>query len=343
MSAVNDRYSRQVLFDRIGEAGQKRLGFSSALLVGCGALGSIIAEFLVRAGVGRLRIADRDFVEASNLQRQLLYDERDADRAMPKAAAAEEKLRAINSDVEISGVVTDVTAANIEALSSGCDVILDGSDNFELRYLVNDLAVRDGVPWIYGAAVGSYGLTMNILPGETACLRCVFETAPPPGSAPTCDTAGVLGPLVGVIASLQAAEAIKLLSGNREEMSRDLVMVELWPRRIESVLAGARPSPACPACSRRSFEHLEGAAGSRSTVLCGRDSVQLTPADAAPVNLESVAGRLRSAGDVTVNRFLVRATIEGSEITVFADGRAIIGGTRDVAAARALYARYVGH
>ncbi|PYT09192.1 MAG: thiamine biosynthesis protein ThiF [Acidobacteria bacterium] len=338
---MEGRYSRQILFQGIGEEGQRRLGASSALLIGCGALGSLTAELLVRAGVGRLRIADRDFVEPSNLQRQVLFDEQDAMSALPKAAAAEAKLRSINSDVAVEGIVADVTPRNIAALGSGCDVILDGSDNFELRYLVNDFSVKEGIPWIYAAAVGAYGLTMNILPGETACLRCVFEQAPPPGSAPTCDTAGVLGSVVGVIASLQSAEALKLLSGRREKLSRQIVSVDVWEGSIDRLHTGRR-SAECPACGLGRFEHLEGSGVSSTTRLCGRDSVQVMPAGRTSIDLDALAGKLRGLGEVTVNRFLVRARIGDNQLTVFSDGRAIVGGTTDAAAARTLYARYVG-
>jgi adenylyltransferase/sulfurtransferase len=339
---VEDRYSRQVLFEGIGPEGQRRLGRSSALIIGCGALGSILAETMVRAGVGRVTIADRDFVEFSNLQRQVLFDEDDARQSLPKAAAAEKKLRRINSSVTVEGVVTDVTAKNIAGLSNGFDLILDGSDNFEARYLINDLSVRDGLPWIYGAAVGSYGLTMNILPGETACLRCVFETAPPPGSSPTCDTAGVIAPVVGVIASLQSGEALKLLAGSRDKMSRDLLAVDIWEGRIDRIHVRRRPGADCPACGLRRFDSLEGEAASSTTTLCGRNSVQVTPSGGGVVDLESIAKKLEALGKVTANRFLVRAKVGENELTVFSDGRAIVGGTKSPSMARALYARFVG-
>ena len=354
---MSDRYSRQVLFERLGQTGQRRLGASSALLVGCGALGSLVSEWLVRAGVGRLRIVDRDFVEESNLHRQVLFDEEDARHAIPKAVAAERRLRAINSTVVVEGVIADVTSDNIATLARGCDLILDGSDNFEVRYLINDLSVRDTIPWIYAGAVGSYGATMNVLPGETACLRCMFETPPPPGTSPTCDTAGVLGPVVGVISSLEAAEAIKLLSGRRERMSRDLVAVDVWEGRVERIRPRRRSGAAerqggrqgiaggedvCPVCVGGSFDHLEGACSSRAGVMCGRDSLQVVPASRTEMDLEGLARRLAAIGEVTANRFLVRVRVGHNELTVFRDGRAIVSGTTDPGEARALYARYIG-
>ena len=342
---MDDRYSRQELFAGIGPGGQQRLGAASALLVGCGALGSVTAELLVRAGVGRLRVVDRDFVEPSNLQRQLLFDETDARDAMPKAAAAERRLRAINSAVTVEGIVADVEAGNLARLASACDLILDGSDNFEVRYLLNDFSVKTGRPWIYAAAVGSHGLTMNVFPGETACLRCLFDAPPPPGSSPTCDTAGVVGPVIGVIASLQSAEALKFLAGRRDSMSRDLVSVDVWDGRIDRLGAGG-PVAGCPACGERRFDWLEGTAASATTRLCGRGSVQILPSGGQGAgqgpDLEGLAARLSAVGEVTVNRFLVRARIAPHELTVFADGRAIVGGTSDPAVARALYARFVG-
>ncbi len=336
------RYSRQVLFAELGEDGQRRLGGASALVVGCGALGCTIAQLLVRAGVGRVRIVDRDIVEETNLQRQILFDEADARGLLPKAAAAAEKLRAINSAVEVEGIVADVTADSLDRLARGAGVIVDGTDNFETRFLINDWAVREGIPWIYGAAVGSYGLTMNILPGTGPCLTCIFESAPPPGSAPTCDTAGILSPVAVTIGALEAMEALKLLAGRRDRASDALTVVDLWEGRFDRLKVARRTDPPCPTCGERRFPHLEGSLASQTTTLCGRNSVQVTPAAGARCDLGALAARLAALGPVESNRFLVRARLEGVEVTVFGDGRAIVSGTKERERARAIYARYIG-
>src|SRR5437867_6100318 len=263
---VPARYSRQVLFEEIGAEGQARLMASKAVLVGCGALGTVQASLLVRAGVGTLRIIDRDVVEESNLQRQILFDEEDVRALLPKAVAAERKLRATNSLVRVEGVVDDLNAGTIGRLLDGFDLILDATDNFDARFLLNDYAVKSGRPWIYGACVGSYGLTFPILPGETACLRCVFESAPPPGLSPTCDTAGVLGPIVGIIASLQTAEAMKILTGRPERVSRKMAFLDVWEGRQDLVDLPPR-DPDCPCCARREFSYLEGPLGSDTATM----------------------------------------------------------------------------
>jgi adenylyltransferase/sulfurtransferase len=339
---MDERYSRQVLFAGIGAEGQERLARARALIVGCGALGSAQAQLLARAGVGHLRIVDRDFVEPSNLQRQLLFEEDDARRALPKAIAARGRIAAINSGIEVEPHVADVDAGNIAALARDCDVILDGGDNFEIRFLVNDLSVRDGIPWVYGAAVGSHGLMMPVLPGTTPCLRCVFEDAPPAGTSPTCDTAGVIGPIIGLVASLQAAEALKILAGRREAVTPGLVIADVWEGRLDRMEAGAGPSDACPACAKRRFDFLEGERGSRADVLCGRRSVQISPAVRGDVDLPALRARLEAFGEVVVNDFLLRARLGEQELTVFRDGRVIVGGTTDEALARSLVSRYVG-
>lgn len=335
------RYSRQVLFEGLGAEGQARLIASRAVLVGCGALGTVQASLLARAGVGTLRIVDRDFVEESNLQRQILYDEEDVRAVLPKAVAAERKLRATNSLVRVEGVVDDLNPSTVARLLDGFDLILDATDNFDARFLINDYAVKHGVPWVYGACVGSYGLTFPILPGDTACLRCVFESAPPAGLSPTCDTAGVLGPIVGVVASLQCAEAMKILAGRRAAVTRRMQVIDVWDGRHDSIALPAR-DPDCPCCGRSDYAWLEGAAGSDSVTLCGRDSVQIRRRDGARFDLAEVARRLEPLGRVELNRFLLRVDIDAYRITVFADGRAIIGGTTDASIARSLYARYIG-
>jgi len=338
-----DRYVRQIRYAPFGRAGQERLAASKVLVCGCGALGSMLANTLVRAGVGLVRIVDRDFVETNNLQRQMLFNEDDVAAQLPKAVAAAEKLRKVNSEVQVEAVVTDVNYANIESLGQGVDAIVDGTDNFETRFLVNDFAVERGLPWVYGGCLGAEGQSMTILPGETPCLRCLMAECPPPGTMPTCDTAGILAPVVGVIASIQAIEAIKILSGHRDAISRYLTVVELWDSCIRQVnVASLREQVDCPTCKRREFPWLAGKEGSRSAVLCGRNAVQLTqPGVTLP--LEQLARQLEGVGQVTRNAFLLRLKVEAYEITVFPDGRAIVGGTSDAAVARTLYAKYIGH
>jgi len=338
----HEKYSRQILFAGIGEAGQERLLESSAVLVGCGALGTVVANLLVRAGLGRLRIIDRDFVEPSNLQRQTLFDEADARAALPKAVAAERRLRAINSDVQVEGVVSDLTPHNAAELLSGFHVILDGTDNFETRLLMNDFAISAGVPWIYAAAVGSYGVTMTIRPQQTACLACLLERGDEPvatGAEATCDTAGVLNAAVGVIASIESAEAIKLLARKPEALHGRLVACDVWDGPFQS-LRVARDAN-CRACARRDFRFLAGEAEAHVT-LCGRDSVQIHERGRR-LDLGDLGRRLTAAaGAVRHNDFLLQFCVPPYELTVFADGRAIIKGTKDAAVARSLYARYIG-
>ncbi len=339
-----DRYVRQMRYPPLGEAGQRRLAAGRALICGCGALGSMLASTLARAGVGFLRIVDRDFVELNNLQRQVLFDEDDVAADLPKAVAAANKLRKINSAIEIEPVVADVNHANILALGQGVDVIVDGTDNFETRFLINDLAVRENLPWVYGGCVGAEGQTMTILPGETPCLRCLIQESPPPGTLPTCDTAGILGPIVGVIASIQACEALKILSGNRQAVSRVLSVVELWDNRIRQVqVASLREAVDCPTCRRREFPWLAGERGSRAAVLCGRNAVQLSPPSGQSLSLDELARKLEGVGQVRRNPFLLRLTVDDYVVTVFADGRAIVGGTDDLAVARTVYAKYIGN
>jgi molybdopterin-synthase adenylyltransferase len=336
------RYARQTRFAPLGEEGQRRLMQSRALLCGCGALGSAIANTLVRAGVGSLRIVDRDFVEVGNLQRQVLFDEADAEAGMPKAVAAAEKLRQINSTVNVEPVVADIDPTNIERFCDRVDVILDGTDNFETRFLVNDAAVKLGLPWVYGGCVGAEGQTMTIVPRETPCLRCLMPKCPAPGSTPTCESAGILGPVASLIASIEAVEAIKLLSGNHGEISPGLVVVDLWRNEMRRIdVSRLRERTDCPTCKHGEQRWLSGRSASRTAILCGRNSVQLTHPGAV-VALDELAERLAGAGQLTRNAYLLRLKTEAHELTVFPDGRAIVSGTDDLAVARAVYAKYIG-
>jgi len=335
-----EKYSRQMLFAGIGTAGQRRLLESRAAIVGCGAIGAATANLLVRAGVGSVKIIDRDFVEPSNLQRQMLFDETDARNALPKAVAAEQKLRSINSGVEVKGVVADLGPQNAAELLSGCDLILDGTDNFETRFLLNDFAVKSGRPWIYAAGVASYGLTMTIRPGLTPCLACLLESGDSSHALEeTCDTIGVLGPIVNLIASWQAAEALKILAGHLEALHERLLSCDVWSGRMQSIRQARNPE--CRACAKHDYSYLDGEAQPHIT-LCGRDSVQIHERSRA-LDLAALARRLQPVvEDVRQNDFLIRFRVAPYEMTVFADGRAILKGTKDPAVARSLYARYLG-
>lgn len=358
------RYQRQMLLAGFGADGQRRLLDSTVMIVGCGALGCVVADLLARAGVGHLVIIDRDYVELSNLQRQSLFDERDVADAMPKAQAARRRIADINSDIRVTAIVDDVNHSNIERYASGVDLFIDGLDNIETRYLVNDLAVKSGRPYIYGAAVATTGMAMPILPHTlrrdaawetsavddfaTPCFRCLFEEAPPPGSSATCDTVGVIGPAIGVIANFQVAEALKILTGNFARVSRTLLTLDLWANELLPLkVSDAYASGDCPCCKQRRFEYLEGAAGSSAAVLCGRDAVQLRHRQHADgIDLDGLARRLQRHGTVKSNEFMLRAEVTDNdkryELTLFLDGRAIIKGTDDAGVARSVYARFVG-
>ena len=338
--SLQEKYSRQMLFAGIGPEGQERLLASRAAIVGCGAIGAAAANLLVRAGVGYLRIIDRDFVEPSNLQRQTLFDESDALQALPKAVAAERKLRSINSSVAVEGIVADLSPGNAQELLGGVDLLLDGTDNFETRFLLNDFAVKSGQPWIYAAGVASYGLTMTIRPGVTSCLACLLETDNgSQGIEETCDTIGVLGPIVNLIASLEVAEALKLLSGRAEALHGRLISCDVWSGHMQSVRVARNPG--CRACAKRDFIYLAGAAQPHIT-MCGRNSVQIHERSRS-MDLHALGLRLTPiVEDVRQNDFLLRFRIAPYEMTVFADGRAILKGTKDPAVARSLYARYIG-
>jgi len=335
---LDDRYSRQVLFPEIGAEGQKGLALGCVVIVGCGATGSALASLLSRAGVGILRIVDRDYVEPSNLQRQTLFDEHDARESLPKAIAAARQIARLNSQIVVEPQVADLTPENAEQLLAGADVILDGTDNFETRYLVNDYAVKNSVAWIYAAAVGSYAVTLNILPGETACLACIFPD-PPAGTIETCETAGILNSAVNLVSSIAATETIKFLVGRRERMRRTLLSWDVW-RNEQAEVAAALPRSGCRACGERDFIHLAGE-GQPHITLCGRNSVQIHERQRS-MDFAEMSARLRPLGTVRHNEFVLKFWREPYEMTLFPDGRAIIKGTTDTAVARSLYARYVG-
>jgi adenylyltransferase/sulfurtransferase len=338
-NSLEEKYSRQILFAGIGSQGQQRLLASSAVIVGCGAIGGAAANLLVRAGVGRIRIVDRDFVEPSNLQRQTLFDESDARDALPKAVAAERQLHSINSSVSVEGLVADLSPNNAEELLSGFELILDGTDNFETRFLVNDFAVKFSRPWIYAAGVASYGLTMVIRPGVTPCLACLLDSGLGPGLDDTCDTVGVIGPIVNLIASLEVAEALKILSGHEEALHGRLLTCDVWSGHVQSLRIPRHPQ--CRACAKKEFPYLAGEAQPHIT-MCGRDSVQIHERSRT-LDLAALRARLApTVSDVRHNDFLLRFRIPPYEMTVFSDGRAILKGTTDPAVARSLYARYLG-
>ncbi len=355
------RYHRQMLLPQIGPEGQQRLSASHAAVVGCGALGACLADMLARAGVGRLTLIDRDLIELTNLQRQVLYDEQDLADGLPKAEAARRRLSRINSSIALDAVVDDVNPSNVERLIGDADAILDGLDNFETRYLLNDLSVKRGIPYVYGGAVATHGMTAAFLPhaspaGRPArpwdahagpCLRCVFDAAPPAGTSQTCDTAGVLGPLIGIIANWQAVEAIKILAGRFDAVTRDLTTIDVWRGEHHRLnISGAYRAGECLCCGQGKFEHLAGEFSGATASLCGRDAVQIVPRLAATTDLESLAARLGPHGRVERNRYLLRAQLNDSsgpiELTVFPNGRAIIKGTNRPDVARGIYAKYLG-
>jgi adenylyltransferase/sulfurtransferase len=334
------RYRRQIVLPGFGEAAQDRLSSATVTVLGCGAIGAAGASVLARAGVGTLRLVDRDWVDRSNLQRQCLFDEDDVAADLPKAEAARRKLARANPEVRIEAVVVDVDRASVRSLVDGTDLVLDGADNFELRLLANEACVAAGVPWVHGAVLGTYGIQWTMLPGETACYACLVETVPPPGAVPTCETAGVLASTVLAVSALQTAEALKILTGNRDRVRRTLAAFDLWDGHRTEVAVGRAGN--CAVCGQRRFDRLEGKGAGSATTLCGRNAVQIPAPTGVSLDLDVVAARLSGTGRVRHNRFLLRLEVEDLEITLFPDGRIVVGGTAEPGRARAMVARYLG-
>jgi molybdopterin/thiamine biosynthesis adenylyltransferase len=338
---ADERYSRQTRFTPIGETGQQRLASARVLLIGLGALGTVAADQLVRSGIGFLRMVDRDFVELSNLQRQSLFDEEDIRNNLPKAAAAEARLRRINSSVEIEATVDDVNPTNVEDYIADVDLVLDALDNFETRFVVNDACAKHRKPWIYTAAVGSYGLVMPILPGTTPCLRCLLGSLPAPGTSPTCETAGVIAPITHIIASMQVSEALKFLTGNLDPESVRLTAYDVWSHRFQRIDVGKESMATCPVCSESKFEYLDGNP-LRTITLCGRNAVQLIPGVKGDIDFAALSKSITAFGTVQFNDFLLKCSAPPYEITLFKDGRAIVKGTEEPSQARSVYSKMVG-
>jgi len=332
-----DRYSRQILLPQIGEEGQKKLGNSSVVIIGCGGLGCIIATSLVRAGVGKIKLIDRDIIEYHNLHRQILFNEEDIKNQLPKAVAAERHLKKVNSSIEIEGVVADVNYFNIEKLVAGADLILDGLDNPETRFLINDASAKHKIPWVYGAAISTSGMTMNIIPGKTPCFRCVFPSLPLPGVIPTCDTAGVIGPAPFIIGSLQSVEAMKILIGAKE-INRGVILIDVWEGTSHRFKVSSRPD--CPTC-QGNYEFLQVQFGIRTTILCGQNSVQVLDPKVESLSLEKLATYLKSLGEVSYDEATLRFTVDNHEIVIFPDGRVILKNSLDESLARELYVKYI--
>lgn len=337
------RYSRQYLFPSIGEKGQEKLGQSRVAIVGIGALGTALANHLVRSGIGYVRIIDRDFVEYSNLQRQILFDEKDAELSLPKAIAAKNKLNLINSSITIDAHVADLTRKNAEELLTDVDLVLDGSDNFEVRYLINDVSVKYAIPWIYGGAVSSRGMTFTIIPNQTPCLRCIFPEAPAPETTHTCDTAGVIGPIIQVVAAYQATEALKILLGDNEHLSTSLRNFELWQNEYSDINLKNGRNKDCPVCTHHRYEYLHpNNKAERVISLCGRDTIQISPADDVQIDPVQLAEKLKPVGIVEETPYLVRFYVDDYNLTIFPNGRVLVHGTGDKIIARNLYAKYIG-
>lgn len=334
-----ERYAKQILFDRIGKKGQEKLSRAKVVIIGCGALGTVIANNLTRSGVGYIRIVDRDYIELSNLQRQILFDEEDIDRNLPKVIAAEYKLKKINSSIVIESIIKDVNSTNILSICSGMDLILDATDNLNIRYLINDASIKLGIPWIYGAVIGSTGMTHTILPGETPCLRCIMPDIPPSGAADTCDLVGVLNSVVNIIASFQSTEATKLLTGNKDDLVKELRFIDIWNNDFEVIEVKKKTD--CPVCGENEFEFLNRESKD-AVFLCGKDSVQVNPMN-KEISTENIIARLETTGIKTKrNDFFIKFEVEDIQFTLFYDGRAILKNISDTTRAKILYGRYVG-
>ncbi len=333
------RYEKQIFFNEIGEEGQRRLLNSKAIIIGCGALGTVIANNLVRSGVGYVKIVDRDYIELSNLQRQLLFDEDDISNNLPKAVAAKYKLEKINSEIEIESIVTDVNPRNIEKLCKDMDIIMDATDNFQTRFLINDISIKLNIPWIYGGVIGSSGMTYTIIPNKTPCFRCVFPAAPPTGSVDTCDTVGVLNTITSIIASFQSTEAIKLLTGNFEAITKEMRFIDIWLNTYDNFQI--QPIDNCIVCKANSYEFLNRKVED-AVYLCGKDSIQINPIN-SEVSINKIIDRLKSMKiEVKSNSFYSKFNIEGIEVTLFYDGRAILKNTSDENKAKTIYSKYIG-
>lgn len=337
-----ERYVKQIRFPGIGEDGQCRMLNAKVLIAGMGALGTHVANSLARAGVGHLILADRDFVEESNLQRQVLYDEADVMAVLPKAVAAKGKLEAVNSGITVESVVADLGWANLLERLDGVDLVIDGSDNFDLRFLINDACVKRGIPWIYGGCTGAHGMAMVIRPQEGPCLRCLFPKPPAPGVMPTCDTAGILGPAIQMVTAFQAVEALKFLAGRVSDLSKGLFSIDLWANRYDLIDVSQARREDCLACGKGEFPFLSGKEEMQVTSICGSNSVQITPGRSAGLKLDELALRLEALGKVRKNPYLLKFTVSDYEMVLFADGRAMIKGTQDPIVAKSLYTRYVG-
>jgi molybdopterin/thiamine biosynthesis adenylyltransferase len=339
-----ERYARQIAFYGVGKLGQEKLAQSRVMILGCGGLGSASASILARAGIGYLKLVDRDFLELNNLQRQILYEEHDVKEGLPKPIAAQRRINQINSTIQVEPVIADVNRFNIEKLISDVDLVIDATDNFEARFLLNEACVKHHRTWIYGAAIESYGLTMTIIPGETACLRCVMDNIPQPGTVATCEAVGILASIVCIIASSQCVEAIKILTGKKDELNKNLISIDIWQNSFQTIdVTKENIQKNCPVCNQHWFEFLEGKQGSTYTTLCGRNAVQILPFKETQIDLAKLAINLSDIGVIKANEYLIRFEIEGYELSIFPDGRAIVKGTTDTGIARSLYSRYVGN